>query len=132
MRALVLALGALSLAGTANAEALWCTGAAPPAGVSLSEGRRVVLAPGEEGPACVNVPLPAYRKPFPMFCAAKPEAAAGAWCKAGNGSCGRLAVTLSRYDKGRLATATDVRYCASFVNRSKRPVTVLLARPAGG
>lgn len=124
----MLALLALAPAVQARAEAVWCDGSAPPADAALTEGRRVSVAPGGVAPACLNVPLPDYRKKFPVYCAVKPAAAAGAWCHAQSGRCGPLPVVLSRFDKGRLATATDVRYCASFVNRGKVPVTVWLSR----
>jgi hypothetical protein len=34
-----------------------------------------------------------------------------------------------RWDKGRLSTATKVRYCATFENRGRGPASVWLARP---
>ncbi len=129
MRALILTLLALSPAMGARAEAVWCDGTAPPASVALLEGARVSVAAGGVAPVCLNVPLPDYRKPFPVFCAAKPAGAAGAWCNARSGNCGPLPVKMSRHDTGRLHTAKDVRYCASFVNSGPRPVTVWLARP---
>jgi len=129
MKATALALLILAPPIGAQAQAIWCDGRAPPAGAPLSEGRRVSLAPGTEAPACLNVPLTVYNRPFPVFCAAKPAAKPGAWCDSAKGGCGPLPVRLIRRDKGRLATEKDVRYCASFANHGPQPVTIWLARP---
>lgn len=131
-RALILGLAALPAA--ASAEAIWRRDAAP--ATPLIEGRRTLVRPGLEGPACLDVTLKDYRKPFRLFARVQPQGGPAGWCDAQTLSChlpggGRLPVVMLRRDKGRLSTATKVRYCASFANRGRAPVSVWLARPPG-
>jgi hypothetical protein len=128
----------LTLPALAAAEAVWRRDP-PPAG-PLEEGPRTLIQPGSERPACLEVTLKDYRQPFQLHARVQSRGGPAGWCDARTLACYtpgpragtgyRAAVSMLRWDKGRLSTATKVRYCATFANRGPAPVSAWLARPA--
>ena len=122
----------------ATAEAIWRRDP-PPAG-PLVEGPRTLIQPGSEKPACLEVTLKEYRQPFQLHARVQTKGGPIGWCDARTLACYapgprpntgvRAPVSMLRWDKGRLSTATKVRYCATFANRGSAPVSAWLARPA--
>jgi hypothetical protein len=130
---------ALAVPTLAAAEAVWRRDP-PPAG-PLAEGPRTLIQPGSEKPACLEVRLKdEYRTPFQLHAVVQHPGGPVGWCDARTLACYtpgprpgtgyRAPVSMLRWDKGRLTTATKVRYCATFANRGRAPVSAWLARPA--
>ncbi len=129
---------ALIVPALAAAEAVWRRDPPPPG--ALAEGPRTLIQPGSERPACLDVSLKDYRKPFPLHVRVQPQGGPPGWCDARTLACYtpgprpgtgyRASVSMLRWDKGRLSTATKVRYCATFANRGVAPVSAWLSRPA--
>jgi hypothetical protein len=130
----------LTLPALAAAEAVWRRDP-PPAG-PLAEGTRTLIQPGSERPACLDVTLKEYRQPFQLHARVQARGGAVGWCDARTLACYtpgprpgtgyRASVSMLRWDRGRLSTATKVRYCATFANRGSAPVSAWLARPVPG
>ena len=133
---LALALAVL-VPAFAAAEAVWRRDP-PPAGPVI-EGPRTVIPPGLERPACLEVTLKDYRKPFQLHARAQVQGGPVGWCDARTLACYRpgpkpktgvrTPVSMVRWDTGRLSTATKVRYCATFANRGAAPASAWLVRP---
>lgn len=122
----------LMLPTLAAAEAVWRRDPPPPG--PLIEGAKTLIQPGSQKPACLEVTLKDYRTPFRLHALVQPQGGPVGFCDAQTLACyapapSRAAVSMLRWDKGRLSTATKVRYCATFENRGRTPAQVWLARP---